>query len=203
MLLPVNGAQQYGVTVQAGQPDAQGCVWRATVVSHVPDERNALRHNVYVNVQDETGRDLRGIGLRLVWGWEGQRADEAAPPVTFDKPKGEWGANIAMFTGQRVWCRIEGGASDTVRGLHTGHASEGDGTGYGHHSFEIVFQRVSAAVAPPVTGDDDMTRADWARRVTLLVAELQQVAQFLAGDQVRMGGYDSSNDSNNTGERHE
>lgn len=153
-----NNAAGYGVTIQRAQPGAAGLVWRVESVTHVPDERNANRHNVYVNVRDEVGSDARYDGrLRLRQDWLGRGADEAAPAVAFDKPAGEWGANVPIFPGQQlaVWIEGDGAPSDIVRGMNTNHPPEGAGvgTGFGHHSYEVTYRRVrvvpEAPPAPP------------------------------------------------------
>jgi len=142
-----NTATGYGVTIERAAPNAAGEVWRAVDVAHVPAERNGDRHNVYVNAEDETGRRATGVGFD--WGWEGQGAGEPAPAPEIKAE--EWMANIPMFSGQRIWCRVNGCGipSDTVRGLHTGHARTGEGDGPGHHSFAVVWRKVSAVPAPP------------------------------------------------------
>lgn len=149
-----NNATAYGVTVQRATPNAAGLVWRAESVAHVPDERNANRHNVYVNVRDEVGSDARYDGrLRLRQDWAGRGADEAAPAVPFDKPAGEWGANVPIFAGQElaVWVEGDDVPSDVVRGMGTNYPPEGagTGTGYGHHSYEVVYRKVREQVMPP------------------------------------------------------
>lgn len=149
-----NGASPYGVTVQRATPDAAGYVWRVESVVHVPDDRNANRHNVYVNAVDENGSDARYDGrLRLRQDWLGRGADEAAPAVAFDKPAGEWGANVPIFAGQQlaVWVEGDGIPSDVVRGMNTNHPPEGAGvgTGYGHHSYEVVYRKERVQVMPP------------------------------------------------------
>lgn len=145
-----NLAKAYEVVVLPATPDLLGYVWRADVI-HVPSERNGDRHNVYVNVLDEVGRDLRGEnGLRVLWGWQGQKTNEFVPPLVLDKPVGEWGTNFPLHAEQHAWVCVDGRGipSDTVLNLHTGHADEGTGNKVGHHSFEVTFQLVRISTQP-------------------------------------------------------
>lgn len=189
-----NNATQYGVTVQPATPNAQGYVWRAESVAHVPDARNGGRHNVYVSVLSEAGRSLRGSSApSIVWGWEGQGADEPSPALALDKPPGEWGTNIAIFSGQRIWCRVEGMSypSDVVRGMHASHTSEGDGTAPGHHSFEVTFRLVQEAIQSELPGANGGAGAGdgatVARRLRKMAVELGYLAEYLDGRQVAKG----------------
>ena len=46
------------------------------------------------------------------------------------------------------WVGGLGTKSDTVTGVHTGHADEETGNTWGHHSFYIVWQLMSGDVVP-------------------------------------------------------
>lgn len=174
-----NIAGSYGVSIQPAEPNAEGYAWRAMYVAHVPPSRNGNRHNVYINVTDEGNHELRrATDVRVVWGWEGQRPDEPAPPLALDKPVGEWMTNIALFPGQRVWCRVDGRGipSDTVRGMHTNHPRGGDGDGEGHHSFEIIFQLLKGTPGPMVVIPRLINSTAISHRLRILAGELQAVA---------------------------
>ena len=176
-----NNATAYGVRVQTAAPGADGLVWRVESVEHVPDGENGGNHNVYVNVLDETGRDLRGAnGPRVLWGWEGQRADEYVPPLVLDKPTGEWGTNFPLYRGQHAWLSVigRGVPSDKVENLHTGFVSEGPNTADGHHSYRVTFRLVrEIAKQPPVQPPVQPPMPDDER--TAIAAGLRRVADTL------------------------
>ena len=177
----------YTTTIDRAQPNAAGLVWRATFAEPVPAWRNAMRHNVYVNVFDENTRELRGASdVKIAWGWEGQRPDEQSTALKLDKPAPEWMTNIPVFPGQKIWCRVDGRGipSDTVRGLHAGYASVGDGTAEDHHSFEVVYQlwRVTAqpepAIEPQPEARDPLALVRLADQLQTLVNVLREIVEY-------------------------
>lgn len=117
--------------------------WRCVKANLMPPSENQGKHNVYVNVYDSTGKDLRGnSNITLSWGWEGQKPDEASTDKVFDKPINEYGTNIPIEKGMVVWCKVHenGVDSDVVSGLRT----DFDGTGGDslfHHSYILGFMR--------------------------------------------------------------
>ncbi|HXF61733.1 MAG TPA: NBR1-Ig-like domain-containing protein, partial [Caldilineaceae bacterium] len=148
---PLNDAAAYAVQVkQADAPD-EAPAWRVIGIHHLTAEENSGKHHVYVEALDEQGQRVREPGLRLEWGWEGQTADEASPPVAFDKGEMEPAANVPIERSQRLWVRIGGDLpSDTVVNLHANHPDEAaadgsTGNSIGHHSYYIVFQRGTRA----------------------------------------------------------
>jgi hypothetical protein len=154
-----NDAKQYGVTVST-TPVSR---WRVIGVHHLTGAENVGKHNVFVDILDEKGERINGARLR--WGWEGMRAEESPNDVVIDKPAWEPGGNIALDKGQIVFCHVvdkeTGGdtsASDWAAGFHTGHADEGTGNTWGHHSFFVVFQKdadIPEPVEPPEPGPGD------------------------------------------------
>ena len=149
-----NNASGYGVTVLPAAPNAAGLVWRVESVRHLPPGENGGRHHIFFDLYGEDGRPMRGdANLRIGWKWNGQRADEPAPPAPLEKRAPEPMANIALGNGQIVsaWVMGDGVPSDVVTGLHTDHPDESGDVTRGHHSFAVVWRKVLATPAvPPV-----------------------------------------------------
>lgn len=181
-----NNASGYGVTVLPAQPNAAGYVWRAEEIRHLPPGENGGNHHIYLDVYDEQGGEVRGnANVRVVWGWEGQRADEPAPAKALDKPKGEYMTNIPMDAGQVIRCAVQGYdyPSDIVAGLHTNHPDEGDDVRRGHHSFIVTFRLMREAVQPlpPLPPVPDDERAEIAARLNEIAARMEAGAQEMGG----------------------
>lgn len=105
--------------------------WIATHVDRIPDN-----HNVYVNVFDMDGTDVRssGTAVRIRYGWDGMQE----PPLTVavDKPLNEYGCNVPLFPGQVLWVEVDdgmGSISDRVSNLDF----------YGVGSYVVHFERLS------------------------------------------------------------
>lgn len=143
-----NEAAAYGVQVTSATPAAGASYWKAVRVRHLAPQENNGRQNLYVNINDEAGARIYGAQARI--GWSG-----GFQVVTVDKPTSEPGTNLPMWPGQ-VCDVIALGvpglelASDKVTGLHTDHPDEATGNTRFHHSFEVIFQRATAAVPMPV-----------------------------------------------------
>lgn len=161
-----NYATKYGAWIIATEPAPGEKFFMATTVVHLPPELNRGRAAIFVRLLDEDGKRMRGGGVRLLWGWEGQRPNEAAPPVLLDKRDGEDGhGNVDMYTGQKTWVKIDGLGlkSDSVINLHTSHPDERGPNGeiwnsIGHHSYVVTFQLVTSATVTvptvPVANDE-------------------------------------------------
>lgn len=146
-----NNASGYGVTVLPAAPNAAGLVWRVESVRHLPPGENGGRHHIFFDLYGEDGRPMRGdANLRIGWKWNGQRADEPAPPAPLEKRAPEPMANIALGNGQIVsaWVMGDGVPSDVVAGLHTNHPDESGDVRRGHHSFVVTFRLMREAVQP-------------------------------------------------------
>ena len=105
-------------------------VWIATHVDRIADN-----HNVYVNVFDADGQDVRVTGryAKVRYGWEGMQEEPFT--VLLDKPLNEAGCNIPIFPGQLLWVDVddgEGGVSDKVGQLEL----------YGIGSYLVHFERL-------------------------------------------------------------
>ena len=178
-----NNASGYGVTVQPAAPNAAGYVWRAADIQHVAVGRNGGNHHIYLDVYDEQGGEVRGnANVRVVWGWEGQRADEPAPAKALDKPRGEHMTNIPMDAGQVIRCAVQGYdyPSDIVSGMHANHPDEGDDVRRGHHSFIVTFRLMREAVQPPTPVQPPQPPMPDEERAAI-AAGLRRVAQQLRG----------------------
>ena len=143
LLTPVT---PYAVRVEPAQVTGDTSCWRLLGVYHLSPDENRGGHQVFIDVVDEQGVRVPLGGATVRWGWEGQRADETAPPRPLDKPEPEPAAVIDVFGGQHVWVEIAGDnlPSDRVANLHTGHADEPGSGGeiwnsWGHHSFYLLF----------------------------------------------------------------
>lgn len=119
-----------------------GANWIAESVRHLTGEENHGNHHVYVDAQGPDGADLRGTGLNIYYGWDGMRQDEATPLVPIDKPEGEFGSNVPIFSDTDMYVGMHGAPGDIVRGLRTDFGDDDgqDGNSWGHQSFHVVFR---------------------------------------------------------------
>jgi len=150
----VNNAKGYEVGVWHALADTEALpehgYFRCVRVRHLSADENRGKHNVYVDVVDESGQRVRRDDLRIRWRWLGQRYDEYAKPAALDKPDSplEFGhGNIDLSKGVQatVWIGTDDATvSDEVGPFHTYHrderASDGRlGNSIGHHSFYAKF----------------------------------------------------------------
>lgn len=145
---PVNQAANYGVSVVKAPP---GPAWRCIGVFKLAPQENRGRHNCFIEVLDENGNRTRQPVVNWTW-----YMDAPTQTVKLDKPANEPAADIPVEKSYTVTLRINGGGlpSDSVGGIHTRHADEGEGSTYGHHSYYVVFQRRQGSIiAPPVDPD--------------------------------------------------
>ncbi len=130
-----------------------GANWLVESVHHLTGEENHGNHHVYIDAKGDDGADLRNTGLNIYYGWDGMRDDEATPLVPIDKPMGEFGCNVPIFTGAAMYVGMHGAPSDIVRGLRTDFGDDDgqDGNSWGHQSFHVVF-RYQPTQAEPQPG---------------------------------------------------
>lgn len=147
--------EQYDIEINraVGAP-----AWKLVDCRHIPPDENAMRHLIYVTLEDADGSRLTGHGLdgiRVWFNWAGMKPEETPPPVVPDKPAPEPHCNIAVYPGMKtsVWVNEPGTVSDDAEGIHTGWPSDGEGNDYGHHSFSLTFRKVEAVPQPPVVVD--------------------------------------------------
>ncbi|MFN2202508.1 MAG: peptidoglycan DD-metalloendopeptidase family protein [Caldilineaceae bacterium] len=150
----LDGVEQYGVVFRPAKVAKGDRFWRVAGIHHLEPAENRGGHSVYVDAVDENGQRIEDPNLRIRWGWEGQRADEASPPQKLDKRAPEPAGNVVLFLPQHTWVEIEGLglSSDRVANLHTNHADEPAPGGElwnsrGHHSFYVLFQAVRSSTA--------------------------------------------------------
>ena len=119
-----------------------GATWIAERVRHLTGEENHGNHHVYVDAEGPDGADLRNTGLNIFYGWDGIRDDEATPIVPINKPEGEFGCNVPIFSDTDMYIGMHGAPSDIVRGLRTDFGDDDgqDGNSWGHQSFHVVFR---------------------------------------------------------------
>lgn len=142
---PVNQAASYGASVI---PVPSGrAAWRCIGIYHLAPNENSRRHNVYIDVLDETGQ--RDSAPAIEWTY---RIDGPAQFRRLDKPADEPACDIPINPQDTITIRVASGdslPSDSVGNLHARHMSEGNQNTWGHHSFYVVFQR-QGVVTPPV-----------------------------------------------------
>jgi hypothetical protein len=134
-----------------------GPVWRITEVRHMTGEENQGRHNIFIWLY----RDgvLVHDGLSIMYGWAGQKPDEAQAPKLLDKKPPDPSTDIAIETGMHTWVEVvdpHGYPSDRVSNLHAEMVSDGPGNEYHHNSYYVRFDLVKGSVPPPV-GNDELT----------------------------------------------
>lgn len=172
---PVNQAADYGVNVIKADP---GPAWRCIGIFKLTPQENRGRHNVFLDVLDEQGNRTRQPVINWTW-----YMDAPQQTVRLDKPDNEPAADIPVEESYTVTLRVNGNGlpSDSVGGIHTRHADEGEGSTYGHHSFYVVFQRQQVGIlAPPVDPVDPPPTDDaLAQRVAVLEQQMRQTATML------------------------
>lgn len=178
---PVNDAWRYGVTVATVRTPS---AWRCLGVYHLTPAENRGRHNIFLDVLDETGKRIPGAVVN--WRWA-----DGAPVQTrkLDKLTSEPGADIdaGKDATYSLWLSADGLPSDVVAGIHTRHADERGPNGelwnsVGHHSFYVAFMRQKAAVIvppiidpPTVPGDEVAALRAEVLRLRGIIAEAQKV----------------------------
>ena len=183
---PVNQAEAYEVRVVTAPDEGKVApgqmYWRLVYVRHRTPEENQGKHNAYVTAIDENGQRVHDDGLRIGWTWEGRREDEPAEPKRLDKPDSEPAGNVDIYGGMHlaVWITGDGLPSDRAENLHTHHPDEPGPHGelwnsIGHHSFDLVFQRTTAADKENGGGGDGEHKWLDARYVGETIADLTMV----------------------------
>lgn len=142
-----NDAANYGASiVKAPAGDA----WRCIGIYHLKPSENNRRHNVFVEVLDESGNRTRFPVINWTW-W----IDAPLQKLRLDKPDNEPAADIPINPGATITLSVNafGLPSDSVGNLRASHADEGPNAGnaIGHHSFYVVFQlKRGNVVTPPI-----------------------------------------------------
>jgi hypothetical protein len=144
-----NEALKYDVAIAEVNPQPGKKFALCLGVLHLAPQDNMGKHNVYIDLVDKDGKQLRG-NYGITWDWKGRTKTEPAPTsVILDKPLYEAGGNLAMFGGQVVHVLVKDTVSDIVSGMHTYHPDEGTGNTIGHHSYYVAFQLLEPGVVPP------------------------------------------------------
>lgn len=162
---------------------ATGDVWRCTSIYHYPPELNSGRHNVFIDAYKDGSR-VRSDSLFAIWGWEGQRSDEQSPDVALNKRAPDPCCDIPIEKGMKIWCRLSGYPSDTVRNLHAVIDGTNDGNSWHHHSYLVVFTLQNSNTSqPPITPqpviEDEPTRLT---KLEARVDALEKLFYSLQGD---------------------
>lgn len=145
----VNEALKYDVAIAIGNPKDGKNFALCLGVMHLTPEQNGGNHNVFIDIVDRNGQQIRGTYV-IDWDWKDRRQNEPKPnPVILDKPIDEAGGNLAMFGGQVVRVQVKDTDSDVVSGMHTYHPDEASGNTIGHHSYYVAFQLTSSPITPP------------------------------------------------------
>jgi hypothetical protein len=179
---PLNQAADYGINVIKAPA---GPAWRCIGVFKLAPQENKSRRNVFFDVLDELGNRTRQPVINWTW-----YMDAPTQTVRLDKPDNEPAGDIPVEKSYTVTLRVNGDGlpSDSVGGIHTRHADEGEGNSWGHHSFYVVFQRQQGniiappidPVGPPPSGDVAALRAE-NLALRNLVARYRQVVTGVLG----------------------
>lgn len=171
---PANDATAYGVSIIRAQ---QQNAWRCIGAYHLKPDENRGRHNVFVEVLDESGKRTRNATIK--WRWY---TDAPLQTRLLDKPDDEPAADIPLESSMFVSLYLDGDGlpSDNVGNLHSRHGDEKGSGGetfnsYGHHSFYIVFQRQKSGVVITEPPDD----SDLAKRVATLEKQMAALHTLL------------------------
>jgi hypothetical protein len=180
---PLNQAADYGINVIKAPA---GPAWRCIGVFKLAPQENKSRRNVFLDVLDELGNRTRQPVINWTW-----YMDAPTQTVRLDKPDNEPAGDIPVEKSYTVTLRVNGDGlpSDSVGGIHTRHADEGEGNSWGHHSFYVVFQRQQGniiappidPVGPPPSGDVAALRAE-NLALRNLVARYRQVVTGVIGE---------------------
>lgn len=143
---PGNDATKYGVTIAPATVSRGQVYYRIIGIRHLSGLENHMQHNVFCDVLDEQGKRLNGATLVVV------NANGKINHIRIDKPDNEAGANAPMHREDELelYVAADGRPSDHAKGFHIRHRDEESGTTWGHHSFYVVWQRVTAGHLPPV-----------------------------------------------------
>jgi hypothetical protein len=131
-----------GVTLNENPPKPGDRYWRL-VRAEFRDEGQAQgKHHIYVDVLDEQGARLTGVGVRVAW------AGGATIVATEAKPGEDAAANVPLYAaGHGYLCHVADGQSDVVSGMGLGSIEQPD---YRIHvAYRLVFQRVVVPAAQP------------------------------------------------------
>jgi hypothetical protein len=142
-----NDAIKYGIKILP--TEEQSAPYFAVIgIHHLTGAENAGNHHVYCDVLDDKNQRLQNIIVGIYQHNVGQFF------ARIDKPKNEPGCNHVLHsnvTNNSVFVSEAGYQSERVDGLSSNHADEESGNTRGHHSFYVVFARLSEGhpVTPP------------------------------------------------------
>lgn len=154
-----------------------GLAWRVKRLHHLTGDENRGKRNIFCSVY-QAGTLVRDGSVRIVWGWEGQHPWEMAYPAICNKTDPGYCADIEIDPGQKIWLMVDDGKgtpSDTVRGVESSMAGDGDGNREFHNSTAVTFE--ITIIAPPVidnpptiptTGTWQEALAELAHRIKLI-----------------------------------
>lgn len=137
---PINDAEAYGVRIVPITVPPGSDYWQISRVHHLKPEENNARHHLFFDAVDAAGQ--RAFGTRVLISWAG-----GSHEVVIEKPLPEPGANEPLWKWQVASAEAVGLPSERVENLHTGHPDEDSGNTLFHHSFDVVFRRVTAGQA--------------------------------------------------------
>lgn len=159
-----NDAESYGVAIS----NIEDALYEVIGVHHLtPDENRGLQH-VFIDVLDRNNQRI--IGANIQWTWEGRTQPGLPNPIRIDKPSGEI-ANLPFFSGVKI--NIWHPSGNGVTGLSANHPDELGPNGekwntIGHHSFLVVFRRISDISSPPKPPDPPPTEPPTTETVMLI-----------------------------------
>ncbi len=143
-----NDAASYGVSIVSPELLPGTLYWRAIGVHHLLPYENRSNHNAFVEVLDQTGKQIRDNSLYAKVYKAAE--DQTGMQLRLDKPLNEPAGNYPMYKGDHAQIEVEqsGGfvnlPTERVIGMGTVHPDEplpdGNFNTIGHHSFYSVFQ---------------------------------------------------------------
>ena len=155
--------------------------WRCVLIHHLTGSENGGKHNIFVDLLDETGNLIvHPTGVTLGWTWDGRRADEDAPPKLFDKTGNEPATNLDIYHGQQVvvWINDSSNNSDNVANLRSDPpVGEEWGNTLFHHSYYVVFQRLANVTVTSPTPPTDC--AECQRQLAEMRAHVDEMRKLV------------------------
>jgi hypothetical protein len=158
----LNDAVAYGVRIVKPDPALGRPLWRCIGIHHLTGKENHGQHNVFCDVLDENGQRINGAILVVT------NANFRVDHIVIDKPDNEPGTNVPMHFGDTLSIHVSSARpGDKATGFHIRHEDEEAGTTRGHHSFYVVWQRVTGEEPeePPEEETPEPVE-DWRKRFT-------------------------------------
>lgn len=138
---PINDALAYNVRIMPIATSLGQQYYRVLGIHHLTPEENRGNRHLFCDVLDERGERIYNQRLQV-------QNNNIVTQIVIDKPLNEPGSNAPMVFGDtlNIWCL--GLNSESGVGFNTRYPDEAPGNTLGHHSFYIVFERVTDTGTP-------------------------------------------------------